>query len=279
MRPLKRRQRGLSLVEAMVAVAVVLLVLAGVGGFFAHYRASSHQQEEIVAAQNSLRAAAERVGSHLRRARYGVPRSVLPAWVDWVPNFTANPRVVAGATANDPDRLVVAACTSKPVATVSQALPAGLANVDVVLESAVPGKTVSDLLDPAAGRGLIRFSAGPLPNTGFAKVVAVGAGSTAAVRIDTDPGTSGDQGFASRSYAVGTPICRVDVVTYAVDTAAKGLTIDEHNGAGPQLAFDGITNLKVSADASAYTVTLGGQAETNPPLLRAVRTTVSLRNP
>lgn len=274
------RQAGMTLVEVMVTLAIVGLVTAGIVGFFAHYRASSHQQEDVVSLQNNLRAASDHITSHTRRAGYGMPQSLLPLWVDWVDGFDANPRVVAGASASDPDKLTVASCTARPVAFVAETLAAGIGNTTVVLESAVAGKSVADLIDPASGRGLIRFGGGASLTTGFARVVVTpGAGATAAVLIDTDPGTAGNQGFALRSYFPGTPVCRIDVVTYAIDRAARTLTIDEHHGEGPQAAFDGFTNLKVSGSAPTLAITVSGETDSPPVVSRSLRIDVSGRNP
>ena len=230
--------------------------------------------------QNNLRAASDHITSHTRRAGYGMPQSMLSLWVDWVDGFATNPRVTAGASAADPDVLTVASCTARPVAYVAETLAAGLANTTVVLESAMPGKSIADLIDPASGRGLIRFGAGASLTSGFARVMGTpGAGTTAAVLIDTDPGTAGNQGFALRSYAAGTPVCRIDVVTYAVNRANRTLTIDEHHGDGPQAAFDGFTNLKVTGVAPTLAVTVTGETDSPPVVTRSLRTDVSTRNP
>lgn len=277
---MKRRQSGMTLVEVMVTLVIVGVITAGIVGFFAHYRASSHQQEDVVSLQNNLRAASDHITSQLRRAGYGMPQSMLPLWVDWVDGFQANPQVTAGASVADPDTLTVASCTARPVAYVAETLAAGVANTTVMLESALSGKGIAELIDPASGRGLIRFGAGASLTGGFALVTATpGAGTTAAVLIDTDPGTAGNQGFAARSFFPGTPVCRVDVVTYTVDRTARTLKIDEHHGDGPQAAFDGFTNLKITGTAPTLAVTVTGETDSPPVVSRSLRTDVSTRNP
>lgn len=272
---------GFSLVELMVSLVVASLGFAGVLQFFVNYQRVTQQQEQMTTLQINLRAASDRMTSHLRRSGYGVPPSLLEGWIDWVPGFDANPKITPGATASDPDRISIATCTSKPVATVAATLPAGVANTTVTLTSLVPGQTIEQLFDSAKNRNLIRFVAGAQAGGGFARAVSV-SGST--VTIDADPGAAGEQGFSSRDYFPGTPICRVDVTTYGVDTVTRTLTIDEHQGGGVQRAFDGITDLQISGGGGSYAMEITGRSErpdptTGNPIPRRLRPVVTVRNP
>ena len=73
---------------------------------------------------------------------------------------------------------------------------------------------------------------------------------------------------------MGTPICRVGVVTYSVDTATSTLREDLNNGAEAQVIVDGITNMKIATDttgtAPKYTITLTARASATDPLTTTV---------
>lgn len=272
--------RGFTLIELLIALAVTSLAISSVGYFYVNYKRVSYQQEQVIALETNLRAASDRLTSNLRRADYGVPTALLPTWIDWVSGFNVNPLITQGATANDPDTISIAACTSRPIATVAATLAKGAGNTTVTLTSAVPGQTIAQLLDPATNKDLIRFVAGDEINAGFARVMSV-SGTT--VTFDTDPGASGNQGFTARDYFVGTPVCRVDVTTYTVDTGSRALTIDENQGAGVQSVFDGITNLQIGGGGNVYVFVVSGVTErpdpaTGNPIPRQLAAQVTVRN-
>jgi prepilin-type N-terminal cleavage/methylation domain-containing protein len=280
-RPIARcGQRGFSLTELMVSVVVMTLALGGVLTFFANFQRVSRQQEELRAMQTELRAASDQLTSGLRRAGYGAPTTLVSTWVSWVSGFDANPKIIQGATSADPDTISLAACTAKPIATVATTLPVGAGNNTVTLTSAVAGLDVDQLLDLGTNRVLIRFLGGHVVNSGFARVTAV-SGDT--VTIDTDPGTSGNQGFDTRTYFAGTPVCRVDVTTYAVDTSADTLTIDEHQGAPARAVFNGITDLQVTGGGNVFDLEIAGETErpdptTGDPIPRRIGARITVRN-
>ena len=276
----RRHARGFTLVELMVSIVVTSLALTGVLTFFMNYQRVSRQQEQLRALQTELRAAIYRMTSNLRRSDYGAPRTLLPTWIDWVGGFDANPKITQGAASSDPDTMSIAACTAKPVATVAATLSMGPGNNTVTLTSAVPGKTIEQLLDISLNRDLIRFVAGTNTDSGFARVAAVTGDS---VTIDTDPGTSGNQGFSTRDYFAGTPVCRVDVTTYAIDTATGTLTIDDHDGGGARPAFVGMTDLQVSGGGNVFNLEVAGETEqadpvTGNPIPRRHAARITVRN-
>jgi prepilin-type N-terminal cleavage/methylation domain-containing protein len=269
--------RGFTLVELLVSMVVTLVVLGGVLTFFVNQQQVTREQQQVLDLQTNLRAASDRFTSHLRLVGYGVPADL--TWIDWVSGFTANPMVIPGS-GSSPDTIRIAACT-KPIATITSgtSLAKGAANNTVSLTSAVAGKNVVDLLDTAS-RKLIRFGAGSASATeGFAWVKGVsGAGATATVTIDTNRGTTGNQGFGARAYFAGTPVCRVDVTTYTVNTTTRTLMIDEHQGAGVQAAFDGITNLQIAGGGNIYDFTIQGTTESAPVITRNLTGTITVRN-
>lgn len=265
---------GFTLVELLVACAVMSLVMGGVIGFFGSVSRVTREQQEASALEGSLRLALERSASDLRRARYSAPQRQLPTWITWVAGFDANPQLRRGSD-GAPDALSVAACTAAPIATLraSAAASADGSLNTLDLRSAVRGKAIAELLNSTSKR-LIRVGDGGAADEGFALVTAVNG---AVITIDTDPGTAGSQGFRYRAWFTGTPVCRVDVTTYSVDPTTRTLRIDEHQGAGAQPAVDGVTDLRIAVSGDEYRLRYTVQAERSA-LTREFATTVRLRN-
>ncbi|MGH7857491.1 MAG: hypothetical protein ACREQY_09180, partial [Candidatus Binatia bacterium] len=227
------------------------------------------QQAESVALEENLRMGLGTVADELRRAGYGLPPILLSAWVPWVSGFTTNPRIVQGSGSN-PDTLSVAGCTSTPVATLS----ASAAEDDKSLTlSSTSGLN-------ATNRRLIRIA--------DAENAHVKSVSGSSVTIDTDPGKSSNQGL-SRGYPAGTPVCRVDVLTFDVATDAStglpALRLNRNQGAGPEAAVEGITDFQVTTVESGrrYAIALTARSERNDPFLgsfltRQMSTGVTLKN-
>lgn len=275
-----RSVQGFGLTELMIALAVMMITMSAVVAFFGSFQRITQQQDQVVALQSNLRAASDRMTSTLRRADYGSPRSLLPTWVNWVSGFNSNPMITAGATSTDPDSITIAACTTRPIAIVAANVLSGVGNNTATLTSTVPGQTIAQLFASAQNKHLMRFIAGSLPADGFARVTAI-SGST--VTFDTDPGTSGNQGFVGRSYFIDTPVCRVDVTTYAVDPTSRTLTIDQHQGRGAEAAFDGITDLQITGSGNGYDFTVSGLSErpdpgTNAFIPRSLTAAITVRN-
>lgn len=266
--------RGFTLVELLVACAVLSLVMGGVIGFFGSVSRVTREQQEASALEASLRLALERSAGDLRRARYSTPRSLLPAWITWVPGFDRNPQLHPGN--GGPDALSVAACTAAPIATLrsSSSASADGSHNALSLRSAVSGKSLAELLNTRSKR-LIRVGDGGGVDEGFALVTAVNG---SVITIDTDPGSAGSQGFRYRAWFAGTPVCRVDVTSYSVDRATRTLRINEHQGAGAQPAVDGVTDLRIAVRGDEeYQLRYTVQAERSR-LTREFATTVRLRN-
>jgi len=264
---------GFTLVEMMVATVVMILTMAGVGGLYlAHHEARiSEDLSQTVEAE--LRLAMEPILFKLRNAGYGAPWGVSgdpTLWITWVPGLTTSPPVItAGATAADPDALTVANCTSGPVARL--AANAAANDTSLILDSAAE-------LD-ASSRSVILIN-----DSESAKIVSV-SGDTIDIDRDPDETASPGQQGVSRAYPIGTPLCRVDVVTYSVDTATATLRENLNQGAGPEVIVDGITNLKVTSDTTGvkptYTVTLTARASDSDPFTAAVaqRSLTSIATP
>jgi type II secretory pathway pseudopilin PulG len=270
---MRKKSAGVTLTELLVAILVMSLAMTGAIGFFiSHKRVITEQDLSATLAAN-LRVAMEKLSYDLRGAGYWVP-STLTGWFPWVPGFIANPMITQGAggapatTAGGPDTLYVARCTPQPVALLSA--NAAVSDTSLTLNS-------TTALDATNRRFIFIGDSEP------AQIQSV-TGTT--ITIDTNPATAGNQGLA-KAYVTGAPICRVDVVTWSVDTTKSTLNRNDNQGGGAQPVVDGITNLQIIAIAgeikTRYQVELTGRSAgsdplTGSPMERKLTSSVSLKN-
>lgn len=276
-------QTGVTLVELLVALVIVAVLGAAAGSVLASQTRLYRQQELVTARQQNLRMAVDTLAYSLRNTRYGVPPLGLNTWIPWVSGFNANPTISATA----PHVVSVAACTPLPLARL--AAPAAAGDTDLIVVSDVAGMGISQLLDTNQRRLIL------LGDDASAHVVSV---QPTGIQIDTDLARGSAQGLA-RGYPAGTPLCRVDVLTFFLAETTPGLwglMVDRNQGSGAQPLAEGITNLQVSAidavkkshrsavdDGRRYQLTLTGQVESIDPLTGSVlpttiRSVVLLRN-
>ena len=263
---------GFSLLEALVALLLVSIVLAGAVGAFATQTRSYRQQDLTTATQQNLRVAMGMVVDALRSGGYGAPDGDLSAWVPWVSGFASSPMITGTA----PMTVSVASCFQAPLATLSAAVTGGATILSVATD--IPGQSIPDLLNRTT---MSLILVGDSENAQVTNV------TESALAIDTDPNTVGTQGLA-RGYPAGTPICRVDVHTFSISTdtitGVSWMAIDADQGAGPQPAIDGISHLTVTAVAAhQYQVTLTARSESIDPMTqlyvtRSLSSNVTLRN-
>jgi len=281
------RVAGLSLVEMMIAIVVLSLVSIGVIGYYQSLRRAATTQELSASVEDNLRLGLDILATSLRGAKYGVPSTGLSAWVDWVTGFTADPLLADGGTGTPTPyhTLKVANCTSRPVAKLSADANEGSTTLTLADDNApindIPDN-ISDDFDLTKNRGLIYIG-----DNESAKITAVN--SATRITIDTDPATPGNAGL-SRNYLTGTPICRVDVVTYSVSIPtgqSTGRLIRNDNQGNTMPVADNITDLQITSVTGgikpAYQITLTGRSSRRDPatgefVTRSLTTAVSLRN-
>jgi Tfp pilus assembly protein PilW len=267
-----KKTAGFTLVELLVAVTVFMLVMAGASTFYVNQSKVRLSEQLGLAMEANLRLAMDTVTYSLRNKGYGAPTANFSSWIPWVAGFTANPMITAGGTAATPDTVSVALCTSQPVAHLTAAAASGATTL--TLDSAAG---LAGLNDPT-NRRLIFINDNELA------LISSVSGNT--ISIDTKPLVVGPQGV-SRAYAIATPICRVDVVTYTVDTNTMKLMENDNQGAGAQAVMDGVTNLKIAAIPvganQKYQVTLTAKSSQSDPMTlaytyRSLSSTASTRN-
>lgn len=262
------KETGFTLIEVLVALVTMSIVTAGVLNFVAAHQHVSRQENLTMIMEANLRVGMERIVDSLRNAGYGVPEANLAGWIPWVSGLTANPTLVEGED-TAPDSLRVAGCTARPVATLAADSAKSLTNL--VLNS-------TGLLDTRQKR-LITIG-----DSDYAQVQWISDSGPPTITIDTNPAQTDRQGL-NRGYPAGTPICRVDVLTFAIDTARHRLDLDRNDGNGPQPLVEGITDLQVETLVSGkqYRITLAARSEQpnsdmQSPPTRRLSTVVTLRN-
>ena len=223
--------------------------------------------------QENLRLASSILTAALRNTRYGVPAGNPSSWINWVSGFTTNPNWTNGG-GGSPDTISVAACFEKPVGRLSVA---PLVNTDTTLQ-VTPSGVLTDALDTGA-KSFIRIG-----ESEFARVTSVGSN---AIMIDTDLVTAGNQPVreAHAGGADGAEICRVDVITFSVDTATSRLMRNQNQGGVAQPVAEGISDLQITpTPPKQYTIALtaipekGRDPVTGYLTTRTLTTNVLMRN-
>jgi prepilin-type N-terminal cleavage/methylation domain-containing protein len=230
------KNAGFSLIELLVSITVMSIISAAMVSTFVTESRTSVQQERLVQMEANLRAATLMVGESIRNAGFGVPNGNLNLWITTVAGFTNFPvRITGGA----PNTLDTASCTSQPMAQLTAAPLVGATTLTV--DTAAPFPT-NDLI-------WIGFSQ-------FARVTGVGGTLT----IDTNPGLNGAQGI-TRPFPQSTPLCRVDISTFTVDTANRRLLVNRYANGGLQMLAEDISNLQVTTitPGRRYQLAITGQ--------------------
>src|SRR5262249_7690962 len=157
-----------------------------------------------------------------------------------------DPLVTTG-TGSNPDTVAIALCTSQPIGYL--AANATVGNTTITVDSATAAAVDN------ASKSLMFIN--------DTQPIRVNSITGTSITVDTDPTTPGPQAM-TKAYHSGVPICRVDVITFSVDTTNNQLLQNSNQGAGNEVVMDGITNMKIVTDSTGvkpkYTVTLTAQS-------------------
>jgi len=259
------RQAGFSIIELLAAILIMGIAMSGLAVVFRMYDQTSLQQDVRLGLEQNLRIGMDTLTDALRSAGYGVPSASLSSWITWVPSFTSNPKLVK--VTGSPDTISVARASSQAVATLSAHVDVGATSLSLSSASAVDASSRSLLSIDGLENALVKSVSG------------------SNVTIDTNPTTAGNQGLA-RAYPAGTPVYRVDVLTFTVATDATGtsqLLRDAGQGGGAQAVADTIDGLTISVAQKRHTITLSATSttrdfRTGAYLTSSLTSAVSVRN-
>lgn len=255
-----RREKnvGFTVIELLVSIVSVSLIMTAVISSLAVHNKAAIQQDRLVSMEENLRAGMGMIAEALRNTGYGVPRTALNLWLG-DSSFSTLPLNIATA-----QQLKLATCTSQPVATL--AIQSGV-NATTLTVNSVSGLSVNKSI------WIGRSEFAKITNTDGRTIV-----------IDTNMTTAGNQGIF-RAYPIGTPICRIDILTFTVDPSTKHLTLLRNDvpGAQPQLVAEEIISLVITqvTQGRLYRVTLTGKTknvETNTDVTRTLASEIALVN-
>jgi prepilin-type N-terminal cleavage/methylation domain-containing protein len=232
--PKKCKEKGFTLVELLIAMALALIIIGSLASSFVSQRKSYAIQEQIAEMNQNARAAMDMMSRDIMMTGYGIARSnynSLSAWIDWhglSGKFANGPVVLeTGSGALGSDIVYVAGCITGTAATLNSSVLPGATAIQVTPVD--PDKSVSQLFD-----------------TNDEKLISIDALENAIVR-----GVSGSTltlsaglGMAHRS---GAEVCVVKVVTYSiVDDGGGAYTLkrNENLGGGRQPLAENIVDLK-----------------------------------
>ncbi len=268
MNTLLRKNKGITLIELLVALVISAILVGAIYRTFIGQQKTYTVQEQVVDTQQNVRAAINRMIGEVRMAGFGHFETLLPA-----PYGSGAGITIGGRTYNDivnPD--IPAANAVTILCGVSFYFING-GNREIVSIAAVPASdqvTVNSLTD---SQGNVLF------NTGDRKYVSIGG--VESYIIKTIAGTTltlvkSDNTPANFTYGhqVGTPVYGIRAVTYQVNGLA--LLRDENMGAGGQPVADNIENLQFvylnasgtpaaqNADIRVIQVGLRGRTDLDP---------------
>lgn len=232
------QQKGFTLVELLIAMALALVIIGSLSSSFIFQRKTYSVQEQITEMNQNARAAMDIMSRDIMMTGYGIAKSSysnLSTWIDWGSvTFGSDPVVLAtGSGALGSDIIHIAGCVGGTVATLDSAESAGTTDIDVSPVDA--SKSVSELFDTSDEKLIC------IDGIENAVVTAV-SGNT--LTIDTDPpnGTG-----LLRDHRSGASVCVVKIVTYSiVDDGGGSYTLkrNENLGGGAQPLAENIVNMQ-----------------------------------
>jgi len=224
-----KKERGFTLVELLVAMAISGIVMAAVYTAFVTQQKSYTVQDQVAEMQQNARVGLDMIAREVRMAGYGQPDWSIPADTndDGVNENVTDPVTVVDVGGGS-YRITVIGCFEPNPATLSAAAPAG--NTTLTLQST----TEASRLNTTTKNNIF---IGGFENARITNV------SGKVLTIDTDPDISGNQGLVW-SYDTGTEVNLVKAVTYYIED--NTLRRDENTGAGGQPLAENIEDLGIT---------------------------------
>ncbi len=235
----QKNQKGFTLVELLITLAVILIVVASLTSTFVFQLKTYNTQQQITGMLQNARAGMDVMSGEIMMTGYGVTSTALSTWLNWAGvTFGNDPIVIEDGTgALGSDIIHVAGCFDGAATTLATDASSGDTTIDVGDGSKFNTTTKSNICINGIERAVV---------TGV-------SGDT--LTIDTDPGTSGNQGLEA-SYdvsAITVDICVVKIISYSIvqETGASGNTVytlkrNENLGAGRQPLAENIIDMQVT---------------------------------
>jgi prepilin-type N-terminal cleavage/methylation domain-containing protein len=224
-----RKEKGFTLVELLVAMAISGIVVAAVYTAFVTQQKSYTVQNQVAETQQNARVGLDLIAREVRMAGYGQPAWSMNADTDGgcfglCHTVTDPVTVVDGG--GSPDRITVIGCFDTAPPTLSQAVVSGAITLKV---------TDAGVFDNTNNKDSIFIG-------GFENAKVTNKSGTT-LTIDTDPDTSGNQGLV-HNYDKGTEVNPVRAVTYYVEDDT--LRRNENTTGGGQPLAENIEDLQIT---------------------------------
>lgn len=252
----QKKQKGFTLVELLIAMAIAAIVVAALSSTFVFQRKTYDAQQQYTEMVQNGRAAVDLMTSEIMMTGYGVTTRHLPLsnWITWVTGvaFDNDPVVIENDTGVlGSDIIHVAGCFDGPATTLSANADIGDPDIEVTDGSAFNTTTKSNICINGTESAVV---------TGM-------SGNTLTIDTNPDPTATGNQGL-NEAYdvtATTVDICVVKVISYSIvqdDDGSYTLKRNENLGAGRQPLAENIIDLQVTPVTSSSGAILG--VEINP---------------
>lgn len=245
----KANEKGFTLLELLIALALGTLIVISAFDIFLSERKARSAQDQLLEMEQNLRGGMDLLVKEVRMAGFGQP-----FWPsingDTGINYTL--RITDGGS--NPDTLNMIGCFDEPSGSLAAAAVAGSTAI-----------TLQDATEAAKFNTTTKKEIwiGDLEN---AKITAI---SGVTLTVDTDPYASGNQGLIN-SYPASAPGNPVNVylvkrITYTVDTTGNKLTRNENAGEGGQPVASNMVNLQITQSNPRATITLTARTRRGDP--------------
>ncbi|MCF8131414.1 MAG: prepilin-type N-terminal cleavage/methylation domain-containing protein [Deltaproteobacteria bacterium] len=224
------KQKGFTLVELLVTLAITLIVVASLSSTFIFQRKTYDVQLQINEMVQNARGAMDMMSGEMMMTGYGVTSTALSTWINWAGVTFGNDPVVieTGTGALGSDIIHVAGCFDGPATILATAAASGATTITVNDGSEFNTTTKSNICINGIERAVVTGVAGN------------------SLTIDTDPGTAGNQGLFD-SFAATVDVCVVKVISYSIvdDGGDYVLKRNENLGAGRQPLAENIIDMQI----------------------------------
>ncbi len=243
-----KKEKGITLIELLVALGISSLLLAGIYRTFINQQKTFVVQEQVADMQQNMRAAIDHMMKEIRMAGFGNLSKVMPVTI----GITTYNNVVNWNTPTAGALTILSATGG--IATLTASASEGQNQI-----------TVSTLTD-ASGNSLF--------DTGNKKYISVGGlESYVITSIDNGTKTITLNGSLAYNHPLETPVFNIRALSYQVASVNGIPTLlrDENMGDGALPQADGIDNLQFTYLDAA------GNPTANPPDIRIIRVTLTAR--